>query len=164
MKPAVEPFGDDAIMLRLVENRDIERILDWRNNDDVRIWFKTSDKVSLKNHRAWFEKYLAKTDDFFFIVEAAGTPVGQCALYNIDASGSAEIGRFISDPDHAGKGYIARSCLQLVKFGRDNLKLRHLYVDLLENNERAAGLYRRCGFAEERRADGIIRVGLNLER
>ena len=161
MKPFVQPFGDEVITLRLVKEHDLETILAWRNRDEARVWFKTSEKLSFDSHRRWYENYLASRDDFFFIIEADDRPVGQCALYRIDAqNGSAEVGRFLAAPGQSGKGYIARSCAQLVNFGTQKLFLEHLYLEVMEGNVRAIDIYRRCGFIGERRSGGMIRMTL----
>jgi RimJ/RimL family protein N-acetyltransferase len=144
-----------------MEERDLETILEWRNRDAARVWFKTSGKVSLADHQAWFGRYLEKDDDLFFMIEAEGIPAGQCATYSIDrVNRSAEIGRFLAAPAQSGKGYIARGCMQLVNFGLQHLGLNYLFLEVLEQNARAADIYRRCGFVEEKRADGLIRMGL----
>jgi diamine N-acetyltransferase len=161
MKPAIQPFGDGVVTLRPMEEKDLCGILEWRNRDAARVWFKNSDMISLPNHQAWFARYQTTDDDFFFMVEADGAPVGQCAIYNIDRVGrSAEIGRFLAAPAQSGKGYIARSCKQLINFGLQNLGLNYLFLDVFERNARAAEIYRRCGFTEEGREGDIIRMGL----
>ncbi|EGP07041.1 GCN5-related N-acetyltransferase [Bradyrhizobiaceae bacterium SG-6C] len=165
MKPLVEPFGDDTITLRLVEERDLETILNWRNRDESRVWFKTPDRLTFDSHRRWHERYLTSNDDFFFLIEAEGMPVGQCAIYNIErVAGSAEIGRFLAAPGKSGHGYITRSCEALVRFGIGTLNLSYLYLEVMSQNDRAIGIYKRCGFVEESRSDGLIRMGLRRDR
>ena len=161
MKRRIAPFGDGTIVLRLVERRDLETILEWRNRDDARVWFKTSDRLTLERHLAWYEGYLRRDDDFFFLVEADGRPVGQCGIYDIDGdAGRAEIGRFLVAPEMAGKGYITRSCAQLVRFGGEILNLPYLFLEVMEENTKAIRIYTRTGFVEEGRAGGIVRMGL----
>ncbi len=165
MKRQIEKFGDTAVALRLIEDRDLAHTLEWRNRDDARIWFKTSDRIGFDGHRMWFETYLGKDDDYHFIVEAEHRAVGQCAIYSVDRdTGTAEIGRFLVAPDRTGKGYISRSCALLVCFARDVLGLRYLYLDVLEGNARARKIYDACGFVEEARESGIVRMGLMLDR
>ncbi|ANT50598.1 GNAT family N-acetyltransferase [Mesorhizobium amorphae] len=165
MKRQITPFGDGTIVLRLVEERDLKTILDWRNRDDARVWFKTSDKLTFDSHLAWYKRYLQKEDDLFFLVEADGRPVGQCGIYDIDHNaGSAEIGRFLVAPEMAGNGYIKRSCSELVRFGTRVLKLPYVFLEVMEQNTRAIELYTRCGFVEEGRSDGMIRMGFGRDR
>ncbi|RUX96618.1 GNAT family N-acetyltransferase [Mesorhizobium sp. M7D.F.Ca.US.004.03.1.1] len=144
-----------------MEQRDLETILDWRNRDDARVWFKTSDKLAFNRHLAWYNSYLQKDDDFFFLVEVDGRPVGQCGIYDIDRdAGSAEIGRFLVAPEMAGRGYIRRSCAELARFGTRVLNLSYIFLEVMEQNKKAIGLYTRCGFIEESRSNGLVRMGL----
>ncbi|WP_245523914.1 GNAT family N-acetyltransferase [Mesorhizobium sp. M2D.F.Ca.ET.223.01.1.1] len=163
MKPHVAPFGDGTVVLRLMEERDLETILAWRNRDDARIWFKNSGRIAFDAHLAWYRSYLKKEDDFFFLVEANGEPVGQCGVYHID-NGSAEIGRFLVAPEMAGKGYIGRSCAEIIRFSTGFLNLSYLFLEVMEENAKAIRLYKRQGFAEENRQDGLVRMGLGRDR
>lgn len=161
MKQLIEPFGDGTVTLRLMEERDLTTILDWRNRDEARVWFKTSAKLSFESHKNWYDHYRNKNNDFFFLVEARAEPVGQCAIYDIDLdAGSAEIGRFLAAPNMDGHGYMTRCCSELVRFGTGTLNLPYLFLEVMEQNEKAIKLYKRCGFKEERRSGGLIRMGL----
>lgn len=163
MKQHVAPFGDGTVVLRLMEERDLETILAWRNRDDARIWFKDCSKIAFDAHLAWFRSYLQKEDDFFFLIEANGEPVGQCGVYDIN-NGSAEIGRFLVAPEMAGKGYIGRSCAEIIRFSTGSLNLSYLFLEVMEENAKAIRVYTRQGFAEESRKDGLIRMGLGRDR
>ena len=44
------------ISLRKAENRDCNDLFKWRNDHRIRKWFFNTDKVSLANHRKWFNK------------------------------------------------------------------------------------------------------------
>ncbi|MDX8437985.1 GNAT family N-acetyltransferase [Mesorhizobium australafricanum] len=162
MKQHVAPFGDGTVVLRLVEERDLETILAWRNRDEARVWFKNSAKIAFDAHLAWYRSYLQKEDDFFFLVEADGEPVGQCGIYDIDkVSGRAEVGRFLVAPEMAGNGFIGRSCAEIIRFGTGFLNLSYLFLEVMEQNTKAIRLYARQGFVEESRSAGLIRMGLS---
>ena len=47
--------------------------LAWRNQDHIRRWFLTSDLISPEQHRAWFEQYQDRDDDFVFVIEETET-------------------------------------------------------------------------------------------
>jgi diamine N-acetyltransferase len=161
MKQPVEPFGDGVVTLRLVGEKDLLPILAWRNRDEARVWFKTSEQLSLEKHKEWYARYLVKENDYFFIVEVDGVPAGQCAIYDIDfAAGSAEIGRFLVAPDKGGHGYMKRSCTEIVRFGMDRLRLPYLFLEVKEQNVRAMKIYLGCGFREEGRSQGLVRMSL----
>ncbi|MEE1888740.1 GNAT family N-acetyltransferase [Pseudomonas carassii] len=163
MKRQVSPFGDGVVELRLLEERDLHTTLSWRNRDEARVWFKTSAPLTMDQHAGWFSKYQQKNDDFLFVVESGGMPVGQASVYAIDwEKRSAEVGRFLVAPEGSGKGFIGRACAELVTFSRDVLGLGYIFLEVLESNERAIRLYLQNGFSEEGRSDGLIRMGQSL--
>jgi diamine N-acetyltransferase len=160
MKRDLVPFGDDRVRLRLLDRRDLEATLAWRNRDEARVWFKSSGQIAPADHEAWFERYRLRDDDFVFIVEADGRPVGQASVYGIDwAARAGEVGRFLVAPGEAGKGYLGRACRELVRFCHGALGLTYLYLEVLPGNDRAIHLYTRAGFVEEGRTGGLIRMG-----
>lgn len=164
MKPDIAPFGSPALRLRLLKPSDLDMTLAWRNRDDARVWFKTSTLLSQEQHRAWFTHYSDKDDDLIFILESQGHAVGQASVYGIDrAQAQAEIGRFLVAPEHSGRGHIRHACGELIRFCTQELGLQYLFLEVLENNLRAIGIYNSHGFQEESRHHGLIRMGLHLQ-
>lgn len=165
MKKSIKPFGNDTVRLRLIEEDDLQTTLSWRNRDEARIWFKTSSLLSFEQHRAWYQRYLEKDDDYLFIVQVNGKPVGQASVYGIDwESGSAEIGRFLVAPGEGGKGYISQACGELVRYCFNVFGLSYLFLEVKECNDRAIRAYLRNGFTEEKRYDGLIRMSRSFNQ
>ncbi|WP_316172293.1 GNAT family N-acetyltransferase [Bradyrhizobium sp. SZCCHNRI3037] len=157
MKPLLEPFGDDVVCLRLLEERDLGAILEWRNRDDTRVWFKTTELISYEAHCRWYSGYLKKPDDLVFVVEVSKDPAGMCAIYNIDYDRSlAEVGRFVISPGFAGQGYMKRACAALVAMAHKKLQIHSLYLEVKENNEPAIAVYTACGFWTTGRCGDLI--------
>lgn len=165
MKRQLSSFGDGALRLRLIEELDLHETLSWRNRDEARVWFKTTTPLTYEQHSNWFhQRYQPNDNDFLFVVEADGALVGQASVYAIDwQSRSAEVGRFLVAPVGAGKGYISRACAELIRFCWSELRLEYLFLEVLESNDRAIGLYHKHGFSEEQRYDGLIRMGLRKQ-
>jgi len=160
MKRSVVPFGNGGICLRLIERSDLDMTLSWRNRDEARVWFKSSACLTREQHYAWFDRYADRDDDFLFIVESCGRPVGQASVYAVDwQAGSAEVGRFLVAPGEGGKGYIGRACGELICFCAVTLGLGRIFLEVMDANERAIRVYRRNDFSEECRYDGLIRMG-----
>lgn len=164
MKRALQPFGNATVQLRLIAEADLDITLGWRNRDDVRIWFNNSEIITPDQHRAWFAQYAEKDDDFLFMVEASGRPVGQASVYGIDwQDGTGEVGRFLAAPDTRGRGYIGLACAELLRFCAGILSLNSVSLEVKENNERAIRIYLGNGFREKERAHGMIQMKLLLE-
>jgi len=137
--------------------------LAWRNRDDARIWFKNSEIITHDRHRAWFSQYSTKDDELFFVVEARGQAVGQASVSRINCvDGIAEVGRFLVAPEASGLGYIGHACAELLRFCKDALNLKSVFLEVKEDNEKAIEIYVRNGFREEARAQGMIRMSRSL--
>jgi diamine N-acetyltransferase len=164
MKRVIPPVCNSQVALRLVEDRDLPLTLAWRNRDEARKNFKNSEIISPDQHLSWFKRYLARDDDFVFIVEAENMAVGQAAVYGIDwNSGTAEIGRFLAAPEHSGKGYIRAGCELMIDLCWEKLDLKYLFLEVFEHNTRAIRLYESVGFVKEPGIDNLLRFGFKRE-
>lgn len=135
--------------------------LAWRNQDHIRQWFLSSDVIDAARHRAWWEQYRDRDDDFVFVIEETRDfrrPVGQVALYGADwAKRTAEFGRLmIGDPGAAGHGLglIATQCLVDAALGP--WQFNEITLDVRRSNERAIAIYRACGFVETGTSGDVI--------
>lgn len=161
------PVGEVAcgggVRLRPLGHEDLPMTLAWRNRDDVRVRFKSSAPLTPAQHAGWFAAYLDKPGDHVFIVEHAGRPVGQAAIYAIDrAAGEAEVGRFVVAPGEGGKGYMRAAIAGLAGLARQ-WGLRRLYLEVFADNARAVHVYRSLGFTVERTEGGMLHMSLPID-
>lgn len=151
------------VTLRPLRASDLEMTRAWRNRPDVRRWFFDDREVDAEGHRRWFEAYSRRTDDEIYIVEADGVAVGQASIYNIDdATGTAEVGRFVAAPAMEGKGHMSAALELLIEIARRR-RLTRLYLHVKPDNARGVSLYQRLGFrvVEEEQA-GNYRMELSV--
>jgi RimJ/RimL family protein N-acetyltransferase len=160
-KRPIAPLVNGRVRLRLLEEADLPMTLAWRNQDHIRTWFFSSDLISPEQHRAWFQQYKDRDDDFVFVIEETETlkrPVGQSSLYHIDwAADHAEFGRLmIGDGEARGLG-LARLATERLVDEAQRWGLRELTLEVLESNQRAVAVYVACGFGiVTRRPDGVL--------
>jgi len=150
-KKTVAPVENDRIRLRLLAEEDLEQTLSWRNQDDIRKWFFFQDRIEPANHRAWFEKYQARDNDFVFIIEAKdldGIPIGQIALYDIDwEQRRGEYGRLmIGEPAAKGKGYAQDATQLVLEVAAEQFGLKEVYLEVYTHNQAARRVYEKSGF------------------
>lgn len=162
-KGQIAPLSRGPIRLRLLEEADLLLTLRWRNQDHIRQWFFHSAIITPEQHRAWFEKYRLRDDDFVFIIEEIENlqkPVGQVALYNIDwEARRSEFGRLmIGELDAEGRGFARAATDLLVKTALDQWGLREIYLEVYAHNAVACTIYERCGFQVTGEESGIIRM------
>ena len=148
-KRPIAPLHGPGTVLRLLTQADLPRTLAWRNHERVRPAFITSSVISEETHRAWFDAYAERDDDYVFLIEARalGRPVGQVSLYEIDwRARTATFGRLlIGDDDALGRG-LASEATRLVIDLAGSLGLREIRLDVFLANRRASALYRNHGF------------------
>lgn len=118
--------------LRPVHLSDAEFIIKIRLEDKERARYIHEIPADVQLERQWIEKYLAKDDDYFFVVEDKflNIPVGLIAVYDI-REGRAEWGRWIIQ-----KGSMAavESVYLLYKIAFRQLNLDELYCRTVEDN------------------------------
>src|SRR5215831_3487205 len=105
MKRHIAPLETHGVRLRLLEERDLALTRAWRNQDEIRRWFLTSDPITAEQHQEWFRRYLERDDDFVFVIEETEVlrcAVGQASVYHVDWSkGRAEFGRLMIGEEQA---------------------------------------------------------------
>jgi RimJ/RimL family protein N-acetyltransferase len=167
-KREIPPIASDQVRLRLLQSSDLATTLRWRNQDHIREWFFTPDVIAPAQHRAWFDQYRARDDDFVFIIEEMDTrrAIGQVALYHIDwAARRAEFGRLlIGEADANGKGFARAATALLVAYALNELGLREVYLEVFTDNARAIAIYQQCGFAISQQRDNILLMTKWLNR
>lgn len=86
-----------------------------------------------------------------FAVTVDGAVVGDCQVHSIDdLSRTCHLGIALLR-DHWGKGYGTDAVRTLVGYAFRNLNLRKVCLEVLADDARAVGAYRRAGFVEEGR-------------
>jgi diamine N-acetyltransferase len=150
-KRSIAPLANGRLRLRLLEEADLSITLDWRNRDENRRWFFSSDVIAPEQHRRWFEQYRQRDDDFVFVIEeteALKRPVGQLSLYHIEwTTGRAEFGRLLmGDPEARGLGLAQLATTLLVDEAMEHWGLHDIRVECRTSNTRAIAVCAASGF------------------
>jgi RimJ/RimL family protein N-acetyltransferase len=160
-------LSDGAVRLREVTRGDAEDLYRWRMDERSRPMFRSVATVPFDAHRAFMDRYFTGGNtDHWFVIEAAGAPVGTITLYNLSADGhEAEWGRLVVDPDRRGHGYGQRALALLIAHARA-LGVRRLRCEVLESNAVAASLYTGAGFrttgVDEAAGRRFVQLALDL--
>ncbi len=162
-KRSLPPIQSERVRLRLLEEGDLPLTLNWRNRDDIRIWFVNSDVIAPENHLKWFAQYQDRDDDFVFIIDArldTWKPIGQVSLYSIDwDKRHAKFGRLmIGESPARGKGMAKEAVRLIVDYGFDQLGLVRIELEVFDTNGAAISIYKDCGFEEESSAQGLVQM------
>lgn len=142
------------LTLRPLTSSDLPMTRQWRN--DSREHFLHSGIVTEERHRAWFDEYVKREDDYVFIIELDERPVGQCSLYNIDRKDcEAEFGRLLVIPSQRKTG-IAKRAMELLLRAAVGIGLHTFYLRVRGTNKPAVKLYTKQGFHPILASDGVL--------
>ncbi|MBI3929544.1 MAG: GNAT family N-acetyltransferase [Armatimonadetes bacterium] len=99
----------------------------------------------------WYETVHTSQDVQVYAIKTPdGDYLGNIELRDIDPRcGRAEVGIIIGDRQSWTQGYGADALSALCRFAFRELRFHRLYARVLENNPRAQGLFRKCGFKQE---------------
>jgi RimJ/RimL family protein N-acetyltransferase len=168
VKPPIAPISNEHVRLRLLDEADLPLTLAWRNRDDVRTWFFSSQPISPDVHGTWFQRYQADPSDLTFIIEdrTVQRAVGQVSLYRIDRdNASAEFGRLmIGDPAARGRGIGLAATQLALEVAFRTLTLHRIHLEVLASNDRAIAIYRACGFGEIERVGDVVKMDIDETR
>lgn len=146
-----DKLENSELILRPINETDIEQVRLWRNNDNTRKWFLNDSLISVEQQRQWYKKYLNNPQEIIFIIQEKkenNRPIGMVSLYDINLhKKKAEFGKlFIGEEDARGKGYGSQVVKMICEFAFEYYHLVTVHLEVLENNLRAIQTYKRLGF------------------
>lgn len=137
------------VLLRPLEERDIEQLRIWRNDPLKTKYLRKIEKITPEMQKDWFERYLVNSDEITFAIEETKDlkrMVGSVSLYNFH-EGVAEAGRIqIGDDAAHGRGIASLSMALVCKFAFNSLKLRKVIASVHRENVAAYKSYMKIGF------------------
>ena len=153
------------VTLRSLEQTDLDRSLTWANDAEV-TQYLTSLRypVSRADEERWLDD--APRNGLAGGVRLAidtkgGEHIGSINLHRAHPEDSkAGLGIMIGDKSHWSQGYGTDAIVTLLRFAFHEMNLHRVWLQVLEDNERAITCYRQCGFQEEvRLRQEVFRVG-----
>ena len=142
------------IVLREVEDADIESMTKWRNDRETNKHFFTHDPTTVDRQRKWIAAHGKGADERLFIIAPIDNPskaVGTVGLTHIDQHNRrAEWGRFLIGDVSARRAGLGSEALYLsLRYAFRVLNLHKLYLEVFSWNKAARSLYKRFGFRLE---------------
>ncbi len=141
----------DSAHVRLMRHGDLEQVLAWRNDANVRRYMYTQHEISLEEHAHWFERASQDPKRHLLIFEHGSQPLGFVSLHETGAGGIADWGFYTAPEAPKGTGRLLGSCALDHAFTR--LQLHKICGQALAYNERSIQFHQRLGFRQE----GVLR-------
>lgn len=150
--------------LRSVGSKDIDTILLWENDSEVRR-FGDSEKIFTREDIETFvrnQQYdIAATEQQRFMIDAPdGRSVGAIDLFDYDGS-TAGIGILVYARADRRKGYAADALRTLIQYAR-NLRISVLHASVAADNTASLRLFESCGFVRSGESEGTVRFEMRL--
>lgn len=143
------------VILESVDSTHLEQFRIWRNNPDLRKYFREYREISDEMQKKWFEKITTDQNQVNFSIKDKKTKklIGHCGLYYINwRSRHGEFGIYLGDNSFRGGGFGSDALRQLCRYGFDELNLNKIWCEVYSNNA-SLEMYRHIGFVDE----GILR-------
>jgi len=106
----------------------------------------------------WYER--TASEPYSWIIERDGRCVGTARLHGLDAAThSAWYAIGIFDVRFWNQGLGTEATLLVLKFAFAQLQLHQVFLRVLEYNQRAIAVYKKCGFAVQRVEQESVTVG-----
>jgi len=137
-----------SVLIRPLRVEDAEVSFKWRNDPDI--WRYTGsrpDRVITKEiEYEWIKRVINEPDSYRFAITSDGMYIGNIQITNVNERQDGEYHIFIGEKNYWGKGIAKLATLQLLRFAREHLNLRQLYLYVRLENSRAIKVYEQCGF------------------
>jgi RimJ/RimL family protein N-acetyltransferase len=169
-------FGS-AVTLRTVDQEDLQRLADWRNDPEIRIRTREFRPLNKVDQAEWFARISGlNRRDFMFVLTAppSGAPVGLVGLCHWDPRDrTAEISFYVGEKDERQRGLATEGLRLLISYGFGEIGLDRIDAEVYDFNEPCLRLLSKLGFVREgvrrkavwregRRCDSVI-LGLLSE-
>lgn len=137
------------MLLRAVEEKDLELLLTWRNSERIRANMYTGHEITLAEHRAWFERLTRGGEAFAFLFEAHGRPLGVVNLNHLDwRNKRCHWGFYLGEADSPPGSGTRMAYLALLHIFEE-LKLHKVIGEAFAFNTASIAYHRKLGFSQE---------------
>ena len=141
-------------------DEDLRFLMDTRN--DSRQYYIHSDPVEWESQKIWWNDASKNPDNRYLIVWLDKTRIGVARQHGL-ISDPVGLGGDILKP-FRGQGLGRALFLALIELTSVELSPPKLWLDVLDTNKRAYGLYKDLGFTDVFRSKGLIRMALQESR
>jgi len=139
------------ITKKILENsKEIELLAKWREENAFA--FPTQFKVTFEGTKKWIRALIENPTRILFFIESNEIKpvlIGHMGLYSFDfEDDSCEIDNVVRGDKKKLKGVMTFALKTLIKWTKQILKPKKIFLRVFSDNERAIRFYKRCGFKE----------------
>jgi RimJ/RimL family protein N-acetyltransferase len=147
--------GKGKITLRAIEENDLDLIQTWRNNEDLRRYFREYRDFSKTQIKNWYQKMIQSKNFEMFLICNEKEPVGVSGITYIDwINRHGDVHFYIGKKGAWIENKISPIAIDLIlSFGFKNLNLNKLWVEIYEIDKKKISFFKEKKFEQ----DAILR-------
>jgi len=159
--PYFRKIVGERLYLSPVSGEEAEKYTHWMNNLETTVKLTTAPQIiSLEKEKQMLELFQKEGYNFAVVQKENDELTGNCGLMNVDlVQRTAELGLFIGEKKHRGKGYGSETVQLLLDYAFNLLNLHSVYLRVRSFNEAALRCYPKLGFKEIGRRRECVLVG-----
>ena len=139
---------------RKITEDDLEMIMNWRMMPEITRYMYTDPKLTLDDQKRWFQKISNNKDEFYWVVETEGVPVGVANFTRWDKDASViYTGAYIAVKEKRSMKLCADLQFGLYQFAFDVLGVNKMCQEVMGNNKDVVRIDERLGATLE----GVLR-------
>lgn len=141
----------ESCQIRKMISADIEQVLSWRNQPEVRNYMLTQHEITLDEHRQWYERNSQDPMRSLLIIEEGEILLGFVQFKSVAPGDIADWGFYAAPGVPKGSGNkIGATALN---YAFQELELHKVCGQAMEFNEASIRFHRKLGFQQE----GVLR-------
>ena len=141
--------SEREIGLRKMTNSDLELKVKWANDIGVNKYIGFDHKITIDETKKWFRSQSEDPNIKLFTIVLGDEPIGYMKLVKDKFNNNGELRVTIGEKQYWGKGYGKDAVKKFLKYSFIEEKLNKVFLYVLEWNEVAFNLYKKCGFKVE---------------
>jgi len=147
------------VELQSIEEADLKQLQVWRNDPEIRQYFREYRELSMQQQRIWYEeKVINDPDTIMYTIRIASTGelIGCCGFNHVNwIHRRGEVSLYIGKDSLYidSEGYAADGINLLLEYGFSQLGLTRIWTETYSFDEKKRTLLKNLGFQE----DGILR-------
>lgn len=137
-------------MLRKLQKKDAEFMLEWMHDPSINKVFSVNfSTFTIEQVYQFIENSFTEENQHFAVVDKDDVYQGTISLKNISkVDRNAEYAVVFRKSAH-GTGLSSKATEEILEYAFETLKLKRVYLNVLEDNQRARAFYKKMGFQEE---------------
>ncbi len=132
---------------RRMSKNDLEYVLSWRNDPDIRRFMLSQHEITLAEHRDWFDRASRDQSRALLVIEEHGKPRGCVIFSGVEKNATSDWSFYSAPGSPAGSG--TRVCATALDFAFGDLRLHKVAGHVLDFNHASIRIHQRLGFTQE---------------